>query len=68
MGRDWIGESAIIARHLPGIGNPLALPIDEFNGYLRSIFDYLKRQAGDSGGGAYDHRSYVEQQMRRLHG
>lgn len=58
----------MIARNLPGVGDPMQLPIDEFNGYLRSIFDYLKQQAGDSGGGAHDHRSYVEQQMRRLHG
>ena len=60
----------MIARHLPGVGNPLHLPVDEFNGYLRSVFDYLKRQAGDSAPSAdsVDHRSYVEQQMRRVHG
>jgi len=46
----------------------MSLPIDEFNGYLRQIFDYLKRQAGDSGGGPVDHRAYVEQQMRRVYG
>ena len=67
--RDFIAESAIIARYLPELGNPLDLPIDDFSAYLRSCFDYLQRQADPgSDPSSTDHRSHVEEQMRRIHG
>tara|TARA_R100001082_G_C4334996_1_gene147414 strand:+ start:576 stop:731 length:156 start_codon:yes stop_codon:yes gene_type:complete len=51
---------------LPGVGNPLHLPIDEFNGYLHQVLEILKREAKASSGGAMDHRAHVEAQMRKL--
>jgi hypothetical protein len=64
-----MSEAAVLLRHLPGIGNPLHLPVDEFNGYLQEVFEHLKRQSDASAGsGPMDHRAYVEQQMRRANG
>jgi len=45
----------------------MRLPIDEFNGYLDEIVRMLKRES-PAGSGTTDHRSLVEEQMRRLHG
>mgnify|MGYP003625547890 FL=1 len=67
MIREWIAESAWIAKYLPGVGNPMSLPIDEFNGYLDEIIKMLKRESG-SGSPVGDHRSFVDDQMRRIHG
>jgi len=43
------------------------LPVDEFNDYLRETVDSLNRKS-DSMSGQQDHRSFVEQQMRKQHG
>lgn len=57
-------ECFIIAKHLPGVGNPWKLPVDEFNGYIEELGDYFKTQANQ--GGPVDHRTLVEDQMRNL--
>jgi len=46
----------------------MMLPVDEFNGYLDQVFKMLKRDGGGGGVATTDHRSFVEDQMRRLHG
>jgi hypothetical protein len=58
-------ESFIIAKHAPGVGNPLHLPIDEFNEYLIEISDHLSAMSGAESAPT-DHRSFVEQQMKEL--
>jgi len=42
------------------------LPIDEFNDYLIELADYFEATQKDSG--PVDHRSFVEEEMRKLHG
>jgi len=51
---------------LPGLGNPLNLPIDEFEKYLFEILEFLKNENPSMPGDAIDHRSFVESQMRKL--
>ena len=58
-------EAFVLAKHAPGIGNPLDLPIDEFNEFLIVLTDYFNAQQSDTEN--IDHRAYVEQQMRNLH-
>jgi hypothetical protein len=53
-------------KFLPGIGDPLQLPIDEFNEYLAQILD--SQETAPGGPDPTDHRSFVEEQMRRTHG
>tara|TARA_R100001460_G_scaffold23359_5_gene47106 strand:+ start:949 stop:1122 length:174 start_codon:yes stop_codon:yes gene_type:complete len=55
-------------KFIPGIGDPLQLPIDEFNEYLSIILDHQREQAAPGGHAPTDHRSHVEQQMRKIHG
>lgn len=62
-GRNWIKDAAFLIKHLPGISNPLTLPIDEFNAYLFEIYDRLDREANT--GGPIDHRSFVEAEMNK---
>ena len=57
-------ECFIIAKHLPGVGNPWLLRIDEFNGYIKELGEFFKVQ--EQGSGPVDHRSLVENQMRNL--
>jgi len=59
-----MSEAFIIAKHLPGAGNPWHLPIDEFNGYIEELAEFFKAQTSQSG--PIDHRSLVEEQMRNL--
>jgi len=65
--RDWIAESAWIAKYLPGVGNPMLLPIDEFNEYLDEIIKAMKRES-TSASPSGNHRSFVDEQMRQIHG
>jgi len=58
-----VREAAIIAEHLPGLGDPLRLSIDEFNGYLLEIV--RKFESKNAAAGNVDHRAYVEAQMRK---
>lgn len=57
-------ECFIIAKHLPGVGDPWSLPVDEFNGYIEELGKFFKAQTDQ--GGPIDHRSLVEEQMRNL--
>tara|TARA_R110001583_G_scaffold86545_8_gene226059 strand:- start:165 stop:359 length:195 start_codon:yes stop_codon:yes gene_type:complete len=61
-------EAAWCARLLPGLGNPLLLPIDEFNRYLQMIPKILESENGSPSEASHDHRSHVEAQMRQAHG
>jgi len=58
-------EAAWVARLLPGLGNPLALPIDEFNSYLQMIPRILEAENGSPSEHSHDHRAHVERQMRQ---
>ncbi len=42
------------------------LHIDEFNEYLHETYRHLRRQTSTAG--PVDHRSLVEEQMRKIHG
>ena len=53
----------MIAEHLPGVSNPIRLPVDEFNGYLLAIVDKFNAQAGVTD--HIDHRAHVEAEMRK---
>jgi len=56
-----------LARLLPGVGNPMNLPIDEFNAYLQKLPGILEAEHGKSSE-AHDNRAFVEAEMRKLHG
>ena len=52
----------IVARLLPGIGNPLELTMKQFSGICKSLSDEPANYTGS------DHRTSVEAEMRRIHG
>ena len=52
----------IVAKLLPGIGNPLELTMKQFNG----ICENLSKESTHTDGS--DHRANVEAEMRRIHG
>ena len=58
-------DAFVIAKHAPGAGNPMQLPIDEFNDYLLAIIEYFQKQTEEDN--SQDHRTFVEQQMRKIH-
>tara|TARA_R100000084_G_C4612032_1_gene128615 strand:- start:541 stop:684 length:144 start_codon:yes stop_codon:yes gene_type:complete len=45
----------------------MKLPLNQFNDYLKVIPQILDSERGTSSD-SHDNRSYVESQMRRLHG
>jgi hypothetical protein len=51
----------MVAKHAPGFGNPLELPIDLFVEVVRSVADMMSAENSDNGG-----RSAVDREMRRL--
>lgn len=53
--RDWLTEAYVLAS-VVGIADPLALPVAEFNGYIRASSRGEARRAGPM-----DARGYVEQ-------
>lgn len=53
--KDWHLESGLIAHYMPGLGNPMDLPIDDFNAYARRVGVISKL----AGGGLSD-RDVVE--------
>ncbi len=53
--------AAMLARYAPGLGDPLALPVDEFTRYCEEVSDFVQLER--SGG---DHRAFVEVQGRRM--
>ena len=62
-------SAAIIARYLPGIGNPLDLDMTDLETWMDVVTEVIRMENGKgSGSGAGDHRARVEEQMRRLHG
>ena len=62
-------SAAIIARYLPGIGNPLDMDMSDLDVLMEVVNDIVRMEGGSgSGSGAGDHRARVEEQMRRLHG
>lgn len=57
---DWAAAAAFVAKHAPGLGNPLAMPIDWFSEVITALSDMLRSEHGDGG------RSAVDREMRRL--
>ncbi len=54
---------------MPGLGNPLKLPLNQFNDYLAMLPRILESEYGTAGSSdSHDDRAYVEAQMRRLNG
>jgi hypothetical protein len=64
---DWRRHIALVARYLPGFGNPLDMTLPELEGWADALAHILERENGTSGD-AVDHRARVEAEMRRLHG
>ena len=64
---DWRRHIALIARYLPGFGNPLDMTLPELEGWAAALACILERENGPSAEGD-DHRARVEAEMRRLHG
>lgn len=50
----------MIAKHAPGFGDPLRMPIDQFREIAEAICDMLKAETSDAG------RAAVDREMRRL--
>lgn len=58
-----------MSRFMPGLGNPLKLPVNQFNDYLKVLPKILQAEfGGPSSSEAHDNRAYVDAQMRQLHG
>lgn len=57
----------MIARYLPGLGNPLDMTIRDLETWSQALSYILERENG-AGPEATDHRARVEAEMRRLHG
>ena len=64
---DWRRLVAAIARYMPGIGDPMALPLPELEAWGAAISGILQRETSGPAE-ASDHRARVEADMRRLHG
>jgi hypothetical protein len=52
----------LIAKHAPGFGNPLSMPIDLFVAVMESVCDMIQAESGRGG------RASVDREMRRLLG
>jgi hypothetical protein len=59
---DWLASAALIAKHAPGFGNPLSMPIDLFVAVVESVCDMIQAESGRGG------RASVDREMRRLLG
>jgi hypothetical protein len=63
---DWRRFAAMVARYLPGLGNPMDMELPEIESWSTAMAEILRRENGDSSG-VSDHRARVEADMRRLH-
>jgi len=64
---DFLKAVAIVARYLPGLGDPLDLDLCDLDTWMEAISEVLRLEGGsDRGDGS--HRARVEAEMRRLHG
>ena len=57
---DWYAAAAMVAKHAPGFGDPLRMPLDVFGEVIEAVSDMLNAEQGDSG------RAAVDREMRRL--
>lgn len=57
----------MLARYLPGFGNPLDMTLEEVEGLGGALEGILRAENGTSED-VLDHRARVEAEMRRLHG
>ena len=64
---DWRRNAAVIARYLPGLGNPMDMSIPEIADWIAALNAVL-RDEGSGMDPATDHRARVEAEMRRIHG
>lgn len=51
---------AVVAAKLPGLGDPMKLPVDLFFGSICAYAEMMRRENAPT-----DARSHVEEQMRR---
>ena len=57
----------MLARYLPGFGNPLDMTLEEVEGWGAALDGILRAENGTQED-VTDHRAIVEADMRRLHG
>lgn len=57
----------MLARYLPGFGNPLDMTLEEVEGLGAALEGILRTENGTHEG-EVDHRARVEAEMRRIHG
>lgn len=57
---DVMEQAGWLARNMPGLGDPMALQIDEFVTHVETMVDILSAERGDGGT-----RGWVERQARR---
>jgi len=57
----------MLARYLPGFGNPLDMTLEEVEGLGVALEGILRTENGTQEGDV-DHRARVEAEMRRIHG
>ena len=58
---------AIIARYMPGLGDPMGMTLAQVQAWSDALVYILDRENGTKSDGS-DHRAKVEADMRRLHG
>lgn len=58
---DIVERAGWLARHMPGLGDPMRLQFDEFLMHLETLADMLSSESGDGGT-----RGWVERQARRM--
>ena len=56
---------ALIAKHLPGIGNPLDMSLGEVEAWAERLAEIISRENGDANGMS-EHRARVEADMSRF--
>ena len=64
---DWRRYAAMVARYLPGLGDPMDMTYPELQGWDGALSHILRMEFG-GGDDHDDHRARVEAEMRRLHG
>ena len=57
----------MVARYLPGLGDPMDLTYADLEAWADPMADIVSRENGASGD-ERSHRARVEAEMRRLHG
>lgn len=64
---DWRRYAAMVARYLPGLGNPMDMTYAELEAWDGAMLHILRSEFGP-GAEESDHRARVEAEMKRIHG